>query len=139
MDAYVSSLARKYGAESTDANAHKVARAVLQSSRRKEHKILISGGFGAGWSTWGPEHADVMLTWAPLIEAVEAEEEISEEHPAVQSMLAHIAEQTGEEDAYVCVSGAGQLSVEVVTGPFSVEEYDGSESVRRMEHLSWPF
>ncbi len=51
-------------------------------------KVLYSPGFGAGWSTWNIKpFQKIMLTWPPLIEAVERGDDITEDHPAILSMV----------------------------------------------------
>ncbi len=100
-------------------------------------KILFSPGFGAGWITWNDERFwKTMLTWEPLIEAVEKGERVNKDHPAVQSLVRKIKQDFGEE-VYVCVLGADQLCVFEVSGPFRVEEYDGSESIVTEDDVGW--
>ena len=87
-------------------------------------KILYSPGYGAGWSTWVADKKIrlKMLTYKPLIEAIE--------------MYGNSSEQWGraigqfEKDfPDVYMGGARSLRVAIVSGPFRVVEYDGSESI----------
>ncbi len=94
----------------------------------KMPKIIISPGYGAGWSTWayGLDRADLLhlLTFPPLIEAIEKGEDVSkEDHPAVKAFKERFPDQYlgGLRDAEV---------VEVPANtPFYISEYDGSESL----------
>lgn len=88
--------------------------------------ILISPGFGAGWSTWArePDVATASLTYQPLIDAVLRGEEITEDHPAFVSFIESLGP-----DAYFYAGGLRDLTVVYVEGDFDVNEYDGSESV----------
>ena len=91
-------------------------------------KVLISRGYGAGWSTWnGGKVAEYMRAYAPIIEAIEAGVAISETHPLVLQMQKEIKEKFGEN--YVCVLGADGLAVDCAEPPFQIHEYDGAESI----------
>lgn len=84
--------------------------------------VLISPGYGAGWSTWVPEeHQAMMLFDRRFVEAREAGLFDVED----------LAKQIFGDD-YVCV--LGWETVEIVWLPvgtsFAVEEYDGYESLR---------
>ena len=91
-------------------------------------KILYSPGFGAGWTTWNRGAvAQYMLTFQPIIEAIERGERMHEHHPAVEQLKRDCQEKFGEE--YVCVLGADDLIVKEVGGRVRIHDYDGSESV----------
>lgn len=95
--------------------------------------ILISPSYGAGWSTWcADEYAHVVLTYQPIIDAVEAGETLTEQHPACQKLAEDIAAQYGG-DFYF--GGLRDLTVVYVEGDFTVEEYDGSESVTHLGNI----
>ena len=123
-------LARNYIGEPTDRNAHLFARAYVRNLEpSKTRKILVSYGWGAGWSTWSSCEiaTEIMLSYAPLVKAIEADEEVGEAHPSVVSMLAAIGA-AGGESPYL--GGLEGLVVVEVEGPFCVEEYDGNENIR---------
>lgn len=91
-------------------------------------KIIVSPGYGAGWSTWdyeaGREGRKLMLTWPPLIAAIEAGEKVDEDHPAFRSLVEALGHKP--------YSGGLQKAVikEVPEGvPFTIQAYDGSESL----------
>lgn len=85
-------------------------------------KILISPGYGAGWSTWHDIPAKESLTFEPLIEAIEKHGVGSEEFTEALKLY-----EEKYPDEYL--GGAGQLEVVEVEGPFAVEEYDGNEYI----------
>jgi len=81
--------------------------------------VLVSYGYGAGWSTWNSDEADSMLFDPDLAHAVLAENQLE---------MQRIADQKWP-DAYK--GGLSQLGVEWVTKgeQFEITEYDGSESL----------
>ena len=93
-------------------------------------KILISRGFGAGWSTWAGgsiEDKDSLarraLTYRPIIDAIESGDWRDE------CKRAALREKAEKDLDGMYMGGFGDLVIEEVDGPFRVEEYDGSESV----------
>ena len=94
-------------------------------------KILYSGGYGTGWYTAnehnGKEIALFMLTYQPLIEAVENREVINANHPAIRQLIEDVKEKFDYNN--VNLLGARNLSVREVSGTFRIEEYDGAETV----------
>lgn len=91
-------------------------------------KVLISKGFGAGWSTWNSgEVAKYMRTYQPIIDAIESGKEITESCSLVKQMVKECKKKFG--DCYVCILGADGLCVEEATPPFQIHEYDGAESI----------
>lgn len=107
-----------------------------------QRKILLSPGFGAGWTTWnGGEVARFMLTYQPIIEFLEAGNRFTRDdsghlegyelvgaHPLLEKLQSECLAQFGQE--YVCILGASDLEVVTVNGQVRVEEYDGNESLR---------
>ena len=90
--------------------------------------VLISPGFGAGWSTWASDELrNLALFDRRFVEAAEA---------GVTGIGPVAKEVTG--DKYFFTSGWEQIEIEWVPEgtPFTVEEYDGSESLRFIEDLS---
>lgn len=103
-------------------------------------KILISPGCGAGWSTWneqGGELERLLLTYEPLIEAVERGEEIGIDpvHPALQMLLDEVERRWPGKG--ICVLGAKDLRVEEVGGPFRITVFDGFESLVCLDRGDW--
>jgi hypothetical protein len=89
--------------------------------------VLISPGFGAGWSTWSSDHAEALVFDSRLVDYVLLNGNIS---------LGNYAKELGY-DSYM--GGAGDVVVIWVDAGtrFVIEEYDGSESIRTFEDLSY--
>lgn len=92
-------------------------------------KILYSPGYGAGWVSWEPDPdvKKLMLTYQPIIDALERGEELSEEHPAAKQLVADV-KAMGKNAPYL--GGIEDLKIAEVNGPVRIEEYDGYESYR---------
>lgn len=92
-------------------------------------KILLSPGFGAGWSSWNSgETAKYMLTYQPIIDFLEHGGKFpSTEGDKLLTQLEQECKEKFDED-YVCVLGADDLTVITVDGLVRIHEYDGSES-----------
>lgn len=87
--------------------------------------VVYSPGFGAGWSTWNPKSVRAQLCMdAELAEAVLAGELYKAEARALELC----------KDAEVYLGGSSELEVMwiPVGERFIVQEYDGSESIRRI-------
>ncbi len=116
-------------------------------------KILISTGFGAGWSTWigsSDEETKFALTYGPLIEFIEAGGSLSNaggtrfasdgNTPIFDGVKPDVLRQFAVEyyekfNDVPYLGGAYSLEVVEVNGPFRVDEYDGSESVTTASDL----
>ena len=87
--------------------------------------VLISSGFGAGWSTWN--HSTDCLFTPEIVNCILNDVEITDE----------MIERLYGPDFYA--GGLDQLGVVwVPTGtPFIVDEYDGSESVRTLPKINF--
>jgi hypothetical protein len=99
-------------------------------------KVLVSPGYGAGWSSWNSgKVAKFMAEYEPIIEAIENGVDLDKDHELVTKMVEEINEQFGED--YVCVLGASQLVVRTVAGPYRITDYDGFESVDEPSDIDW--
>lgn len=91
--------------------------------------VLISYGFGAGWSTWNNADNHILLFHPKLVDMVESgkREEIDEEW---------VEENLGISDVYC--GGAEDLEIEWLEEgtKFCVEEHDGSESLLLIDRLT---
>jgi hypothetical protein len=89
--------------------------------------VLISRGFGAGWSTWNPEHPE-MLYDPDVVALLEAQPQLSSDakEAAVSALLNDLARYPG---AYF--GGADGLYIHWIPSGarFKIDEYDGSESL----------
>ena len=101
-----------------------------------KRKILISPGFGAGWSSWNSgEVAKYMLTCHPIIDFLENGGKFSSRdcddcitmHPLLLQLQKDCLEKFGED--HVCVLGARDLEVMEVDGRVRIHEYDGAEHI----------
>lgn len=91
--------------------------------------ILISPGFGAGWSTWAHDGLDEFLLFDKgLVELALREASADEAEAYIKSKA---------DGAYVYMGGWGNVVVEwlPIGTRFLVHEYDGSESLRLSEDL----
>ena len=93
--------------------------AVVKVERDGKVAVLVSPGFGAGWTTWNAEHREIMCFDADIVAAVEARD---------FSEAARIAESKCP-SAYT--GGARDLVVYWVRKgeAFEITEYDGNESL----------
>lgn len=100
-------------------------------------KALISPGFGAGWSTWidGPYHRDLLFDPQLIADVEEAGDDGRAKKEAAERFQKRMVEKYGEEASGIYMGGAGDLEVVEVDGPFTVEEYDGFESIRTSADL----
>ena len=92
--------------------------------------VIISPGFGAGWSTWNNDSiAEVLLFHPKIVEMVE-QNRISEITDNWLRINCDISID------YICTL-ADSLQIEwmPIGTPFIVEEYDGSESIRTLDDL----
>lgn len=91
--------------------------------------VLISGGFGAGWSTWAREgEGEALLFDSRIVDAVLAGWE--------GDKIVSLCESLGYESYMGGVDGIRVEWLEQGTR-FLVEEYDGSESLRTFDNLTY--
>lgn len=88
--------------------------------------VLVSPGFGSGWSTWGkPEHAEVMLFCPELVEYISQHIGPTAVSPEVDMLRKY----TGD-DLVLCCCFEDLIVVWVAEGTkFRIAEHDGFESV----------
>ena len=89
--------------------------------------ILVSRGFGAGWSTWNGSHPEC-LTNPEIVAMVEAE--------ALPEEIAAKADELWPDGYW---GGADGLRIEWVAegAQYRIEEYDGSESIDFNDASYW--
>ena len=94
--------------------------------------VLVSPGFGAGWSTWAysgeEDNRDFMLYDPTLVAMVEREDSVE----AIESYV------TSKHPDTYC-GGADDLTIQwlPVGTAFRIHEYDGSESVEIRDDIEW--
>lgn len=88
--------------------------------------VLISPGFGAGWSSWGNTEREALLFDSRLVDAVLAKMPL-EEFTALCERLGYTT----------YMGGAGDLEVRWLEPGtrFMIDEYDGSESILTFDDL----
>ena len=89
--------------------------------------VLVSRGFGAGWSTWNHEYPEMLFD--PEIADLVLNGAVEDDIVALAS--------SKYPDAYL--GGVDGLSVRWVPvgTKFRVDEYDGSESLDIMDEMNW--
>jgi len=112
-------------------------------------KVLVSEGFGAGWATWS-EPSEELATDAELIRLVEQnlhlgdgvrrdpkdpDGDYEQASVAFVQRAREIVAEKGEGSLYF--GGVKGLIVEVVSGPFQFNEYDGFESLLQRNDVNW--
>lgn len=103
----------------------------LTSTKRYNDKgqvaVLVSHGYGAGWSTWNPD-CDGILFAPEIVDAVLAE--------ASAEAIVEIANRLWPEGYF---GGAGGLTVHWVKpgSLFKIDEYDGAESIEFRDADDW--
>lgn len=89
--------------------------------------ILVSHGFGAGWSTWADKNSEKMLFDPDIVRAV-----LDDDWEKVMKVA---------EEKYPDEYLGGLSDVTVYWMPigsvFYIEEYDGAESVRERDDYKW--
>jgi len=117
----------------------KVRREAGDDGESFEVAVLISQGFGAGWSTWNREHSAILLFHKDIVEFVS-------ENPVETCVDAQVWGEKLESlvmeligDDYVYTGGAESLEVFWLPEgmPFIVTEYDGAESLRTLASYEW--
>jgi len=90
--------------------------------------ILVSGGFGAGWSTWNYDHPELLFDPA-IVEMLDCKE------PDLQKIENYCKEKYP--DAYF--GGLDGLYVAWLPEgtAFRIHEYDGSETVEIRDEMRW--
>ena len=109
-------------------------------------EILISVGYGCGWSTWRhggtKEETIFMLTYRPFIDAIHDNDggfpKEEEEIVALKAQFVHDWEACFGVDSRVpYMGGVEDLTVFLACDSFRVKEYDGSESVDYQGDADW--
>lgn len=101
-------------------------------------KILVSKGYGAGWSSW---HGDIPTKFAceyePIIKALESGDKLSDSHPAVLQYQKDCKEKFNCD--YVYMGGLDGLQIEEISDDegYQIHEYDGAESIVLRSNQEW--
>ena len=89
--------------------------------------VLYSPGFGAGWSTWNNQ--EELVFHPTIVHMVES----NERHKITKEFM----DDLGYPQVYC--GGAEDLTIAWLPegSRFTIEEYDGSESIRTVENLTY--
>ncbi len=106
--------------------------------------ILVSRGFGAGWSTWNDRQElaydkRVVEFWLTHKDDDEFMKDISSTGDTeAKNMALEFLHSIGYE-GYICLLGFEDIELEFVPHgiPFRITEYDGSEALEFYEEAGW--
>jgi hypothetical protein len=89
--------------------------------------VLVSPGYGAGWSTWNDEHKVTLCMDADIVQAV------------LDNDLAKAEEIAKQKCPGIYTGGCRALEVRWVPkgSTFEINEYDGSESLHILGHRDY--
>lgn len=91
--------------------------------------VLVSHGFGAGWSTWG-NPAEFLAMDSGLVA-------LAEKGATVEEVKSYLNARLGE-DNDICLGGwCPSVEWLPIGTQFYIHEYDGSESLRTTDDLVW--
>lgn len=108
--------------------------------------VLISPGYGAGWTTWNQDHKDVeqMLFDPDIVNAILEYERADDKNWMWKQCLMKIkeianAKYNQDPDVYYCENGLRNVEVVWVDvgRKFIVTEYDGAESIQFCDEMNW--
>lgn len=99
--------------------------------RDGEVGVLVSGGYGAGWSTWNNEHEEELLFDPIVIEMLENEDNADR--------LDDIVEYCEKKYPHGYFGGVQDLTIVWIPegSEFRIEEYDGSEGLYLKDEYVW--
>ena len=92
--------------------------------------VLISRGFGAGWSTWNKSYPG-MLYDAQVVDLLLNETNFDDVYIKAQEICA-----IKYPDAYISVEGLEVVWIDQGR-KFVVQEYDGSEHIQFLDEVEW--
>ena len=102
--------------------------------------VLVSGGYGAGWSTWqNDDESNASMAFEPkIVEMVLAGEKDKNRAERKATLDKIIGYMTETYPGYY-TGGAEGLKVEwvLVGSKFYIEEYDGNESLVLESDMNW--
>jgi len=94
-------------------------------------EVIVSSGYGAGWSTWNMEHKIELATNEELIKLIKGE--------STRKLEDILKEITGEENPSIYMGGFSNCKIkEVPEGEaWWIDEYDGYESLHYGSSNVW--
>lgn len=105
-------------------------------------KVLVSPGYGAGWSTWADDRiAQYVAEYQPIIEFIEGGgrfEHPVKDSPLVQQLHADLRKDFPDLDPQEpYLGGLAACVVVEVSGPYHITEYDGYETLDEPDSIQW--
>jgi hypothetical protein len=91
--------------------------------------VIVSPGFGAGWSTWNEKYAEFLL----FDEGLVCLKELNEDEAVVSRYL----ESKGLDDVYSGGWSKAKIEWLDVGTRFKVDEYDGSETLHELDKIEF--
>jgi hypothetical protein len=94
--------------------------------------VLISTGFGAGWSTWNADHKEFFLFDKGLVE-------LAQEGATKFAVEDYLYKNLTGVTEYIDVSGWRDIDIRWVDEGtnFTIDEYDGRESINVRNDTNW--
>lgn len=94
--------------------------------------VLVSGGFGAGYSTWNDDDLKEFL----IFDKTNVELVIKGDYEGLKKRLEALSSSLGE---YISYHGVDDLSVEFLPkgAAFKIREYDGNERIELLDEIDW--
>ena len=102
--------------------------------------VLVSGGFGGGWSTWqNDDESNASMVFEPKVVEMVLAGEKDKNRADRKATLNKIREYMTETYPGYYTGGAEGLEVEWVPvgSKFYIEEYDGNESLVLESDMNW--
>ena len=104
--------------------------------------VLISGGYGAGWSTWADSKDREFFLFDRGLVTLALEKEaawISQDNPVIEMNTEELEDYLKENGIDSYTGGWAGVYVKWMDQgtEFIVEEYDGSESLRYRDNEDW--
>lgn len=94
-------------------------------------KVLVSRGYGAGWTTWNDnKHAEFFMFDKGLVE-------MAERKAKAEEVEKYCKEKTGL--SHICTLGWGSIQIDEIGDDEKVRitEYDGYESLESRDLINW--
>ncbi len=101
-------------------------------------KILVSVRFGSSWSCENPPNVQMfMLTYQPMIDALEKGETLTKGHPAILQFVREFVVKFPAYVSFYIDDGLENLEVQEVSGSFIIIAREGYEEVDERDLINW--
>ena len=99
--------------------------------------VLYRPNFGAGWSTWNPEYAEILLFHPLLVEPVDQYEQNLITQHQLQEKIRFALTMLGLDDIYSGTIADLRIFWMRPGSLFRIDEYDGNETVVLHNEQQW--